>query len=93
MNVPGQVHHSCCTRRSGSATALPAQTRQRHVHDRRLPQEKHRHEAIGYVTPNDEHAGRGEDVRQARIEGLRRAHEERLAYHRRSTEERPEETP
>jgi len=51
------------------------------------------HEAIGYVTPNDEHEGRGEAIRQARIEGLRRAHEQRLAYHRRSTDNHPEETP
>jgi len=51
------------------------------------------HEAIGYVTPDDEHEGRGEAIRQARVEGLRRAHEERLAYHRRSTDDQPEETP
>ena len=31
------------------------------------------HEAIGYVTPNDEHAGRGEAIRQARRDGLDRA--------------------
>jgi hypothetical protein len=51
VNVPGHVHHSCCTRRSGSATALPAQTRQRHVHDRRLPQEKRLHSSLGGLTP------------------------------------------
>ena len=27
------------------------------------------HEAIGYVTPDDEHTGRGEAIRQARREG------------------------
>ena len=51
------------------------------------------HEAIGYVTPDDEHEGRGDAIRQARVEGLRRAHEERLAYHRRSTDQQPEEAP
>jgi len=71
---------------------LPGPTRHPHLHDRGRPPENRLDEAIGYVTPDDEQAGRGEDIRQARIEGLRRAHEERLAYHRRSTEERPEET-
>ncbi len=51
------------------------------------------HEAIGYVTPDDEHEGRGEAIRQARVEGLRRAHEQRLAYHRRPTDQQPEGTP
>ena len=51
------------------------------------------HEAIGYVTPDDEHEGRGEAIRQARIDGLRRAHGERLEYHRRTDHNHPEETP
>jgi len=42
------------------------------------------HQAIGYVTPNDEHEGRGDTIRQARIEGLRRAHDARTTYHRRN---------
>jgi hypothetical protein len=42
------------------------------------------HAGIGYVTPDDEHRGRGEQIRQARIEGLRRAHDERVTYHRRN---------
>ncbi len=42
------------------------------------------HAGIGYVTPDDEHAGRGEQIRQARIEGLRRAHHQRVTYHRRN---------
>ena len=42
------------------------------------------HAAIGYVTPDDEHTGRGEQIRQARTEGLRRAREQRLDYHRRN---------
>jgi putative transposase len=51
------------------------------------------HQGIGYVTPNDEHEGRGEAIRQARVEGLRRAHEQRLDYHRRTTTNHTEETP
>ena len=42
------------------------------------------HAGIGYVTPDDEHTGRGEQIRQARTEGLRRAHQQRLDYHRRN---------
>jgi putative transposase len=40
------------------------------------------HAAIGYVTPADEHAGRGEQIRRARRNGLRRARAARIAYHR-----------
>jgi putative transposase len=50
------------------------------------------HEAIGYVTPNDEHEGRGEAIREARRQGLVRAREQRLAYHRRTDTNEPEET-
>jgi putative transposase len=42
------------------------------------------HEAIGYVTPDDEHTGRGEAIREARRQGLDRARQARLAYHRRT---------
>ncbi len=51
------------------------------------------HEAIGYVTPDDEHEGRGETIREARRQGLQRAHQQRLAYHRRNNTIHPEETP
>jgi transposase InsO family protein len=40
------------------------------------------HAGIGYVTPDDEHAGRGPAVRHARRVGLARARQARLAYHR-----------
>jgi transposase InsO family protein len=40
------------------------------------------HSGIGYVTPEDEHTGRGQGIRQARREGLDRARQTRLAYHR-----------
>jgi transposase InsO family protein len=40
------------------------------------------HAAIGYVTPDDEHTGRGPAIRQARLDGLARARQERHTYHR-----------
>jgi len=41
------------------------------------------HAAIGYVTPDDEHHGRGPKVRRARIAGLKRAHAQRIKENRR----------
>ncbi len=43
------------------------------------------HAGIGYVTPEDEHTGRGDAIRQARRDGLARSRVERLAYHRQHT--------
>ena len=40
------------------------------------------HSSIGYVTPEDEHTGRGHGIRQARRDGLDRARQTRLAYNR-----------
>jgi transposase InsO family protein len=40
------------------------------------------HEGIGYVTPNDEHEGRGDAIRKARRDGLERADKDRRAWHR-----------
>jgi len=51
------------------------------------------HEAIGYVTPDDEHHGRGEAIREARRQGLARARQQRLEHHRRHNHPNPEETP
>ncbi len=39
------------------------------------------HAAIGYVTPDDEHDGRGPRIRAARRRGLRHARWARIAYH------------
>lgn len=47
------------------------------------------HAGIGYVTPDDEHDGRGEAIRQARRDGLARAREARIAYRRNQTEDQP----
>lgn len=40
------------------------------------------HAGIGYVTPDDEHEGRGQAIRKAREAGLEEARLRRLAYHR-----------
>lgn len=40
------------------------------------------HQGIGYVTPDQEHRGEGEQVRQQRRDGLARARNRRIAYHR-----------
>ena len=42
------------------------------------------HAAIGYVTPDDEHHGRGPRIRRARAAGMRRARAERIKHNRRS---------
>lgn len=42
------------------------------------------HAGIGYVTPDDEHEGRGEAIRKARREGLRAARQARIAYRRKN---------
>ncbi len=42
------------------------------------------HAAIGYVTPDDEHHGRGPGIRRARAAGLRRARAERIKHNRAS---------
>jgi putative transposase len=39
------------------------------------------HAAIGYVTPNDEHEGRGPKIRKARVDGMAKARRQRIAYH------------
>lgn len=45
--------------------------------------------AVGYVTPNDEHEGRGEAIRQARTNGLTRARHDRIEYRRTHKETQP----
>ena len=47
------------------------------------------HASIGYVTPDDEHDGRGDAIRQARRDGLARARLDRLTYHRNHNRNRP----
>jgi len=45
------------------------------------------HASIGYVTPDDEHQGRGEAIRQARRDGLATARLNRIAYRQNTTHE------
>ncbi len=40
------------------------------------------HAGIGYVTPDDEHHGRGDALRQARIDGMTAARQTRIDYRR-----------
>jgi transposase InsO family protein len=45
------------------------------------------HAGVGYATPDDEHYGRGEGIRQARRDGLAAAHQARINYRRTTTKE------
>lgn len=47
------------------------------------------HEGIGYVTPNDEHQGRGEAIRAARRAGPLNAHDTRVATRRQLRQHHP----
>ena len=47
------------------------------------------HASLGYVTPDDEHQGRGQRIRQARRDGLNRARLTRIAYHRNNKPNQP----
>jgi transposase InsO family protein len=47
------------------------------------------HQGIGYVTPDDEHHGRGAAIRAARRAGLTRAHEARVAHRRQLRKDHP----
>ncbi len=51
------------------------------------------HQGLGYVTPDDEHEGRGEAIRQARQDGLDKARLHRLAQHRAERENQPTRGP
>ena len=51
------------------------------------------HAGIGYVTPDDEHEGRGEAIRKARQAGLEQSRLRRLAFHRKHRQDRPTQDP
>jgi hypothetical protein len=51
------------------------------------PPENRPHASIGYVTPDDEHEGRGDAIRQQRRDGLATARENRIACRRNTTSE------
>jgi putative transposase len=50
------------------------------------------HEGIGYVTPDDEHYGRGEHIRNARTQGLKTARSARIAQRRQMRQNQTENT-
>ena len=50
------------------------------------------HAGIGYVTPDEEHEGRGPAIRQARRDGLDRARARRISNHRQQRNQPPPET-
>jgi transposase InsO family protein len=47
------------------------------------------HAGIGYVTPDDEHEGRGDAIRRARRDGLTWARKRRISYHRKQRRNDP----
>lgn len=47
------------------------------------------HEGVGYVTPDDEHHGRGSAIRAARRAGLTAAHQQRVATRRQLRKDHP----
>ncbi|MGH3632191.1 MAG: integrase core domain-containing protein [Sciscionella sp.] len=49
------------------------------------------HEGIGYVTPEDEHYGRGETIRKARRDGLTAARAHRIATRRSMRQDQPQQ--
>ena len=51
------------------------------------------HAGIGYVTPLDEHEGRGPAIRKAREAGLEAARLRRLTYHRNRAQQQPDRRP
>ena len=51
------------------------------------------HASLGYVTPDDEHQGRAERIRQARQDGLKQARLTRIAHHRNNNPNQPRTHP
>jgi putative transposase len=51
------------------------------------------HAGIGYVTPDDEHEGRGPAIRKARRDGLAAARAKRIDYHRNHRQPQPPGSP
>lgn len=68
--------------RDAGELATELQTVRQHYNTVRL------HAAIGYVTPDDEHTGRGDAIRDHRQRGLARARANRIQYHRNNTKKK-----
>lgn len=56
---------------------------------RAIPPENRLHEGVGYVTPEDEHTGRGPAIRARREAGMRAAHQTRVATRRQLRQDHP----
>lgn len=65
-----------------AALAAELEDRKEHYNTVRL------HEGVGYVTPDDEHHGRGEAIRHDRRRGLTQAHRARVAARRATRQNR-----
>ena len=80
-HVKAEYPHLLANPRSGRPCAPSSPSTRIHYNTVRL------HAGIGYVTPDDEHEGRGEAIRKAREAGLEQARRRRLARHRADREE------
>ena len=47
------------------------------------------HSSVGYVTPDDEHEGRGPAIRAVRREGREKARQQRLTHYRNRRRDQP----
>jgi putative transposase len=47
------------------------------------------HQGVGYVTPEDEHYGRGQAIRDARVKGMQAAQQARVAFRRQLRQDPP----
>jgi putative transposase len=85
-HLKGEYPHLCAIEDPATLRAEIARIRE-HWNGVRL------HEGIGYVTPNDEHEGRGEAIRKAREAGLEQARNRRLAWRRQQRQTEPVRNP
>jgi transposase InsO family protein len=85
-HLKGEYPHLLAIRDPATLRAELAVTRE-HYNTVRL------HAGVGYVTPHDEHTGRGEAIRKAREAGLEQARLRRLAAHRAQRETMEPEDP
>jgi putative transposase len=85
-HLKGEYPHLLAIRDPATLRAELAVVR-RHYNTVRL------HAGIGYVTPDDEHTGRGEAIRKAREAGLEQARLRRLAWHRNQREDTTSQGP
>jgi putative transposase len=85
-HLKGEYPHLLAIRDPATLRAELAEVR-RHYNTVRL------HAGIGYVTPDDEHTGRGEAIRKAREAGLEQARRRRLAWHRNRGEDTTSQGP